>query len=96
MDIRITNEFPFLMVNDFPVYLEDWSVGSDPTSVIDQQNGFRVVFGEETSCKSRCDGFFFRSVEAAIKAAKHEIELWEEAGDSLTITVMVKGFLFRD
>lgn len=95
MNIAFTTEYPYLEINGFPVALENWSVYSDPTEAIARQDGFRVVFGSETSCRSRCDGFFYRSVEEAVDAARNKAAVWAEAGQPLEMEVIVKGFVFN-
>lgn len=85
-------------VNGFPVNLDGWSVGTDPTPAIAEQDGFRVVFGEEVNCAARCDGNFYKTVTSAVEAAKEHKRAYmrEEANQPLLVKVVVKGFKFND
>ena len=96
MNCDFTTVSPYLEVNGFPVNLDGWSVGTDPTPAIAEQDGFRVVFGEEVNCASRCDGNFYKTVTSAVKAAKEHISMREEANQPLLVEVFVKGFKFND
>jgi hypothetical protein len=95
-DYTFTNEAPYLKVNGFPVNLDGWSVGTDPTHAIADQHGFRVVVGSEVDCASRCDGHFYKTVESAVEAAKEHISMGMEANQPLLVEMVVKGFKFND